>query len=363
MHPRSTAIAAYVTWAAVAYSLWADGESRLSAIIPMGMFLLAFMLRSPPTGNHFRPAAVALLACSALGLLVSAAHSLSPVLLIIVAAVLFVAYPARVAWASLVAINSAFLAILLWQWRVSNPMNIFTVYAGFQVFAATTTSAQVWAEATADELRRTNAELLATRSLLAESARDGERLRVSRELHDVAGHKLTALALNLEILDCDSTLSGRHELQAGRQLTRELLADVRSVVSHLRCDDGLDLRHALERVAEVFPRPTVHLEIGENSRAAGAEQAQTLLRVAQEALTNAARHSSANNVWLRLHETNSQLEMGIEDDGRFAGTFVVGNGLAGMRERIELLGGTLDVGIGAQGGFRVTARLRVGRNT
>lgn len=211
------------------------------------------------------------------------------------------------------------------------------------------------AEAAAANLRSVNAELLATRSLLSESARDGERLRVSRELHDVAGHKLTALALNIEVLRQDSE-KGRRELERAGRLSTELLADLRNVVSSLRRDDGLDVREVLHRVAEVFPRPIVHLQI-DAVRMVGAERAEALVRTAQEALTNAARHAAADNVWLSLRRCDREIELVVEDDGKFSGQYTVGNGLAGMRERLELLGGMLEAGAGPRGGFRIVARL------
>jgi signal transduction histidine kinase len=180
-------------------------------------------------------------------------------------------------------------------------------------------------------------------------------------LHDVAGHKLTALSLNIDILRHDSAIAQRRELDVLRSLTSELLSDVRSVVSRLRRDDGLDLREALRRVAEVFPKPRVHLAIGEDTRVADAERAEALLRIAQEALTNAARHANADNVWLSLKPRDNSLELLVEDDGRFDGQYGAGYGLVGMRERIEQLGGTLETGRGARGGFSVTARLPHGR--
>jgi len=367
-------IAAYLTWATVGYALWSDSlqwppwgpiPARALAAALMALFLLAFIVCvANPESRHrgaVRLTTLALMIGSALTLVAFGPQSATPVLLIIIASVLMASYAARTAWLILALVNVAFVAILLWRWRPLDPVFTFLIYAGFEIFAAVTSSALMRAESTADELRLTNAELLATRSLLAESARDGERLRVSRELHDVAGHKLTALSLNIDILRHDSAIAQRRELDVLRSLTSELLADVRSVVSRLRRDDGLDLREALRRVAEVFPAPRVHLDIGEDTRVADAERAEALLRIAQEALTNAARHANADNVWLSLKPRQHSLELLVEDDGRFAGQYAAGFGLVGMRERIEQLGGSLETGRGTRGGFSVTARLPHGR--
>lgn len=95
--------------------------------------------------------------------------------------------------------------------------------------------------------------------MLAESARDGERLRLSRELHDVSGHKLTAMKLNLALLAQNPALACRSEFATTRGLADELLSDLRGVVSQLRRYDGIDIKEALTRLAEIFPVPRVHL--------------------------------------------------------------------------------------------------------
>ncbi len=365
-------LAAYVTLAAVTFGVWQDAarwppvgpvDARLAVVGLIGLFLAAFV-SCTRDGEHpgwRRILAIGVMIVSALALLLLGTSGTSAILLIILAAVLTSALPPRTAWAVLAAVNVVFLAILLLRWRFESPLVAFLVYGGFQAFAGLASGAVARAEAIAGELRQVNAGLLATRSLLAESARDGERLRMSRELHDVAGHKLTALKLNLEVLARDLAGSPRRELEVSRQLAAELLDDVRSVVSQLRRDDGLDLGEALERLAEPFPRPRVHLEVDPLARAADAGQAEALVRAAQEGLTNAARHARAGNVWLSLGARDGALELVIEDDGSFGGSHAPGHGLTGMRERLESVGGTLETGRGARGGFRLAARVPRGR--
>src|SRR3546814_18563567 len=79
-----------------------------------------------------------------------------------------------------------------------------------------------------------------------DAARDAERVRVARELHDVAGHKLTALTLNLRALAADPQLGAREEVPVSQQLARELLGDLRGVVQALRDPRGPDLAPALQ---------------------------------------------------------------------------------------------------------------------
>jgi len=365
-HPLN--IAAYVTWAAVALGVWIAMDSqpsvgpvpaRLAALLLLAIYLAAFAFHTYREdelgpGCHVR---IALLAASTLALMLLGPSGTAPVLLIILAAVVTYTYPLPAAVAVLVAVNAAFLAIVLLRWDLRSPLLTVFLLGCFQAFAASTTHALRRSETMAEELRQVNARLLATRSLLAETARESERLRVSRELHDVAGHKLTALKLNLEALGRDGGVVDRPELAVSRQLAAELLEDVRSVVSALRRDDGLDLQEAIARVAEPFPQPRVHVEVAEGARVADAEQGEALLRVAQEGLTNVARHSDARNAWVSLRTADGTLELVVEDDGTHRGVIAPGHGLQGMRERLESLEGSLETGHSGKGGLRLRARL------
>lgn len=362
------AFAGYLTWAAVAFELWlvspqwppiAGVPARAAVVALLLGFLAAFVARLRAGDGDYRglDASLLIVAATALGALLPGRSGTGPVLLIIVAAGASSAFQPRGAFVFMAIVNAVFLAILLFVWRVSHALPTFAIYVGFQAFAAVVTAALARAERTADELRRVNAELLVTRSLLAESARDGERLRVSRELHDVVGHRLTALTLNLELLADAPGLADRREFGTARSLTRELLNDVRHVVSRLRRDDGVALHDALEALAAPFPRPRVHVDVAGDARAPDAERAEIVLRTAQEALTNAARHAAAANVWLALAQENGALRLVVEDDGRFPESLVPGNGLTGIRERVAEAGGRLDIERGTRGGLRLVATL------
>ncbi len=112
-----------------------------------------------------------------------------------------------------------------------------------------------------DELRRVNSELRATQSLLAENTRIAERVRIARELHDLVGHHLTALTLNLEVVT--HLVDGKvlEHVQQAHSLARLLLADVREVVSDMRQDDMVNLADALHTLTEGVPKPRIHLDL------------------------------------------------------------------------------------------------------
>jgi signal transduction histidine kinase len=238
-----------------------------------------------------------------------------------------------------------------------SPLSITVINMGFQMFAAICAYYATSAEQARDRLALVNADLLATRALLAEAARDAERLRVARELHDVAGHKLTALTLNLRALAADPALARRHELDIAQRMSAELLGDIRNVVQALRDSSGLDLGTALRALAAPMPRPSLQLSIAPDVQVNDPAVAEAVLRLVQEALTNAARHAEADHVRVRLCREAGRLRVEVEDDGLVRGTIREGNGLSGMRERLAAAGGTLALSTTARGALRIDASL------
>ncbi len=209
---------------------------------------------------------------------------------------------------------------------------------------------------TARALARTNRELQAAQAVIAANARDAERLRISRELHDAWGHQLTALGLQLEIAS--------HVAEAGRAsdhvsrakgLAHELLGQVRDVVSTLREAERGDLKDTLEALAQSVPVPAIHVSIDPGLRVTP-DQCHALIRCAQEAVTNAVKHAEAANLWLQVTANGDGVRLFARDDGKTRPAEAKpGSGLIGMRERIESLGGKLAVRKGA--GFTIEAWL------
>jgi signal transduction histidine kinase len=232
------------------------------------------------------------------------------------------------------------------------------LYFGFSSFTLVTSLVAKGQAEAREEQRRLNAELRATRALLAESTRMNERVRISRELHDLLGHHLTALSLNLEVashLVKDQALDKVRQAQA---VARLLLADVREAVSQLRHDEQVDLSKALGALVENVPEPRIHLELPEEFGAQDPRRAQVLLRCAQEVVTNAIRHARAKNLWLRFERgPDNALLMHARDDGEGADALKQGHGLTGMRERLAQLGGNLSIDTGRGRGFALDARL------
>src|SRR5690606_31735326 len=279
---------------------------------------------------RLRAASYLVLALCALALVVLAPRTgTAPVLLVILIAALAIDYPPGRVLLAAALLNLALYLVLRAGGHAAPALKV-VLYIGFQAFAALVAHYARSAEQARDRLAMVNADLLATRALLADSARDAERLRFARELHDVAGHKLTALTLNLRALADRHGADAPSELAVSRQLAAELMDDLRDLVQQLRNDRGLDLATALRALAAPLPRPALRLAIDDDVRIDDPGVADAVLRMVQEALTNSARHGQAGVLDVRIRRDGRRIVVAIEDDGRLRGPLREGNGLAGM---------------------------------
>lgn len=291
-------------------------------------------------------------------------HSgLSAILLVVVSVILPWVVPTwiGVAWMVLETICLAALFSTFLEYSVIGAVLqacLYTAFSGLVFVVATVASQQ--AEEREAQLRLIS-ELRATRALLAESTRIAERMRIARELHDVIGHHLTALSLNLEVASHLSNESAAVHVRKAQSTARLLLADVREAVSELRQDDAIDLTQALQSLIDGVPSLHVHLAIPPRFSVEDPRRAQVLLRCVQEIITNTARHAGARNLWLAFtYEDENLLSLRARDDGRGAHDITPGNGLSGMRERLAEFGGNLTMEAGAGQGFALSIRLPLG---
>jgi two-component system, NarL family, sensor histidine kinase UhpB len=215
--------------------------------------------------------------------------------------------------------------------------------------------------------RRREATGLRELSASVVEAREEERRRIARELHDELGQRLTALKIDLATLAAQAPLSTDDPLVAGMQaMLDDTLASVRRIASDLRplMLDDLGLNAAIEWLARDASRRIgipVHTRLPLAEPAVDRRVATAIYRMVQEALTNVARHAQAQSVDVALQVQERQLVLTVGDDGvglgeqalYRAGSF----GLMGLRERAHMLGGTIDVGARHGGGTRLTVRL------
>ena len=231
---------------------------------------------------------------------------------------------------------------------------LFVGYSSFTFITAMVAKRQAEAR---EQQARLNSELRATRALLAESSRLSERMRISRDLHDLLGHHLTALSLNLEVAGHLSEGKAQEHVRQAHTLARLLLTDVREAVSRLREDGTVELSAALRTLTEGVSSLEIHLEMPQPFAIDDPERATVLLRCTQEIITNAVRHADASNLWLRFAQTAAALEIEAHDDGRGAEHFAPGNGLRGIRERLSQHAGSVDIQTARGQGFALKLHL------
>lgn len=306
---------------------------------------------------------VALQAVAALAMFNLVCTGLESTQLVLVSAQvgLFFPLPVGIVWVLAQACLQSWIAINHWPTDMAVGLTVaFTLPYSLlalliSYFAARQTRAR-------NALARTNAELRATQALLADSSRLAERARISHELHDLLGHHLTALTLNLEAAAHQAEGRALESVEKARSLAKLLLSDVREAVSTLRGGGQVDLARALEAIVEELPRPEVHLELAENLEITDPKQAHAVVRCVQEIVTNAARHGG-QNLWIELGRANHGLEVRARDDGEGAEEVILGHGLTGMRRRLERLGGSLHVASEPGHGFRLEAWIPLGEAT
>lgn len=219
-------------------------------------------------------------------------------------------------------------------------LGVFAVHA-FAFFLGYLAASEARGRRSAEHL---NAELRATRALLAESSRMAERASVARELHDVLGHHLVALKVNLELLHhLVAEEKARGPLENALSMVKKLLADVREVVSGVRSQPEMDLRGAIETLRAGVKELPIELIFPAGLQVNEPSHAHALFRCVQEAITNTIKHARAKTLWIEFAETRDRITLTLRDDGKGATHLKPGNGLTGMRERLESAGGALEI--------------------
>jgi PAS domain S-box len=204
-------------------------------------------------------------------------------------------------------------------------------------------------------------------------AQEDERRRIAREMHDQFGEQLTALALRIRMLKdaCGDTDHRRALVEAIEDIAQRLDRDVDQLVWQLRPTalDDLGLRAAIENyVHDWSSRLGIHASLhtsGLLDERLPADTETALYRIAQEALTNVAKHAQATSVEIILERRGSNVLLVIEDDGRGFEAQPKGSdrsfGLVGMRERAALVGATLEIESSPGAGTTIFVRMTVDR--
>lgn len=216
--------------------------------------------------------------------------------------------------------------------------------------------------------RERAAWLLERRDDEARRAVADERLRISRDLHDVVAHHISVIAVQAEA--AQEVLAANPQRAAAAMATvadtaRTALGELRRVLGVLRSEAALVPQPGLAALGDLASSMgqaglAVDLRTTGETRHVDGVVGLTAYRVVQEALTNVLRHADARHAAVDLAFDTRSLVVTVDDDGRgptVDGSPSGGQGLVGMRERLAMLGGDLDTGPAPGGGFRVRARL------
>lgn len=208
-------------------------------------------------------------------------------------------------------------------------------------------------------------ELVSTQRALARARADiealsaaNERLRISRDLHDILGHSLSAIAVRAELARAqalDAAPEAAEEMGRVAHLARQALTEVRAMVAGFR---GTTLREEWQRLAELFGYAGIAASATWPERMPPAPMERALALVLREAGTNVLRHSGARRCEVRLEADPSGFELAVRDDGR-GGPIVPGHGLRGVSERLSEFGGTVTWSTPPGGGLELKARIRL----
>ncbi|AWH46800.1 MULTISPECIES: sensor histidine kinase [Stenotrophomonas] len=373
-HTRVLRLAGLFTWVMVGLPLAYSQFENLHARADMGgwavLLFLAYLsfgaayfrltrsLRSDSHTTWLDRGLLLLLTVSALGVSFLSGSGLGSILMMVAAGVIpwMLSVRLGVLWLLVSQLAVAPVYYMLLRFPLFEAVMQSLLYGGFSMFIFVTSLVARQQTEARDEQRRLNAELRATRALLAESARVNERTRISRELHDVLGHQLTALTLNLEVAGHLAEGQALEHVKRSHTLAKLLLGNVREVVSQLRETGAIDLAAALRPLTENVPSLDIVLDVEEPLNVEDPQRAHVLLRCTQEIITNAVRHAQARHLWIRVYrEAPGLVVVEASDDGVGAAMVNAGNGLRGMRERLQQCGGQLQVDTHPGEGFRLRA--------
>ncbi|WP_269854206.1 sensor histidine kinase [Streptomyces sp. RPT161] len=212
-------------------------------------------------------------------------------------------------------------------------------------------------------LHQVIAQLRTTRQELARTAVSQERLRFSRDLHDLLGHTMSVVAVKAEAVrrlaprDLDAALSHASDIES---VSRQALTEIREAVSGYR--DG-SLATELDRARSALDASGIQATVHESGPPLPPQTEALMGWVVREGVTNVVRHSRASSCRIELDTGGDRAVLRISDDGdgsgEAAGASTGGNGLKGLTERLTMAGGSLSAGPAPRRGFQLTAELPV----
>lgn len=357
LQERLLTVAGLATWLLVGIPLLSCAN-RWSATVAWVLFGVAYVAcRRLPRNTSVLLALLSIQSLAALVLLVVAPAASAPVLLVVVAGEAGFYLESAIALSLGASQLLAHLGVVFYFGSLREGLTAAGMYGGFQAFALGASRLAKREREGRMALMQAHTTLAATQAELGESQRAGERARMARELHDRVGHHLVALSLNLELAQRSEPTASKAALAVCRSISAELLADVRGVVAEIGHDPDFSLENALRLMAERIPMPKVEVTAEFGLDVLSADRAIALFRVAQEGVTNAAKHASASRVWVGCGVLDGVAWLRVTDDGRGVVETTQGFGLKGLQSRLRAFGGEIELHSTDGAGVTLTARI------
>lgn len=215
------------------------------------------------------------------------------------------------------------------------------------------------------ELQTANEQLKEYADMSERMAQTRERNRLAREIHDTLGHTLTGITAGLDA--CLATIDvapdqTRKQLELLSEVSRDGIKEIRRSVSELRPDalDRLSLEVAIRKMVMDMSKVSdveIYFETEEKHLKFDEDEENAIYRVIQESITNAVRHGHAKKIWITLKRIDGEILLVIKDNGIGCENIKNGFGTRHIKERIEMLKGT--VSFDGRNGFAVTARIPI----
>lgn len=227
------------------------------------------------------------------------------------------------------------------QWDRELVLFTAMLFWTFNVFALVMIHTTLKEQRAREAANAVNRELMATQALLSEATKQAERVRIARNIHDLLGHHLTALTINLQVASRTTEGDAKEKIDQCHDLARLLLSDVREAVSEIREKSNLELQTVLSELAKNVPELDIVLDYDAQVRVTDVNVADAIIRSVQESITNSLKHGNASRFSIQVREQNARLSVLMEDNGQQYKTFEPGNGLTGIAERVRALGGNV----------------------
>jgi signal transduction histidine kinase len=367
------AVGVVVVTAAVSAALAGPQDARIQVITASALALVGLTAGMSWAEGQASPLALRTLFAALLGLgaYLIAASDITALLVVMPIISMAVLYQSTL-WGVLV--TAAYTAEVGWLLRDRGPAAIVQASAGFVAAGAFVVvfsrlmrrerQARNSVELLAAQLERANTRLAEYATQIEDLATTKERNRLAREIHDSLGHFLTVVHVQIEAAKTHLNKSpalAAECLASAQKLTDEGLADVRRSVALLRAapTESKPLTEAVTRLVDECRAAGLEadLVVSGSPRPLAPPIEFALYRAVQEALTNARRHAHAHRAKLDLAYDDGAVQLRVRDDGVGASGFDGGFGLLGMRERVQLVGGTVKIETAVGAGFAIEVRV------